>query len=36
VLVGLMGGALLSGAVTEAIGVHLIFGQFLWGLAMPR
>ena len=35
-LVGLMAGALLSGAVTEAIGVHLIFGAFLWGLAMPR
>ena len=34
--VGLMAGALLSGAVTEAIGVHLIFGAFLWGLAMPR
>ena len=34
--VGLIAGALLSGAVTEAIGVHLIFGAFLWGLAMPR
>jgi Kef-type K+ transport system membrane component KefB len=34
--VGLLAGALLSGAVTEAIGVHLIFGAFLWGLAMPR
>lgn len=29
-------GALLSGLVTEAIGVNLIFGAFLWGLAMPR
>jgi Kef-type K+ transport system membrane component KefB len=29
-------GALLSGLVTELIGVHLIFGAFLWGLAMPR
>lgn len=29
-------GALLSGEVTEVIGVHLIFGAFLWGLAMPR
>ena len=34
--VSLMAGALLSGAVTESIGVHLIFGAFLWGLAMPR
>jgi Kef-type K+ transport system membrane component KefB len=33
---GLLAGALLSGAVTEWIGVHLIFGAFLWGLAMPR
>ena len=32
----LFSGALLSGAVTEWIGVHLIFGAFLWGLAMPR
>ncbi|MEB3165353.1 MAG: cation:proton antiporter [Cyanobacteriota bacterium] len=32
----LLAGALLSGAVTEWIGVHLIFGAFLWGLAMPR
>ena len=34
--VSLLAGALLSGAVTEWIGVHLIFGAFLWGLAMPR
>jgi len=34
--VGLMAGALLSGAITEWMGVHLIFGAFLWGLAMPR
>lgn len=34
--VSLLAGALISGAVTEAIGVHLIFGAFLWGLAMPR
>ena len=34
--VSLFSGALLSGAVTEWIGVHLIFGAFLWGLAMPR
>lgn len=32
----LFGGALLSAAVTEWIGVHAIFGAFLWGLAMPR
>ncbi len=32
----LFGGALLSGAVTDWLGVHLIFGAFLWGLAMPR
>ncbi|MEI6617078.1 MAG: cation:proton antiporter, partial [Cyanobium sp. ELA507] len=29
-------GALLSGVATELIGVHVIFGAFLWGLAMPR
>jgi Kef-type K+ transport system membrane component KefB len=29
-------GALLSGVITEWIGVHLIFGAFLWGLALPR
>ena len=34
--VSLLAGALISGAVTEWIGVHLIFGAFLWGLAMPR
>ena len=34
--VSLLAGALLSGAITEWIGVHLIFGSFLWGLAMPR
>ena len=32
----LFSGALLSAAVTEQLGVHLIFGAFLWGLAMPR
>jgi len=32
----LFSGALLSGAITEWAGVHLIFGAFLWGLAMPR
>ena len=29
-------GALFSGLATEWLGVHLIFGAFLWGLAMPR
>lgn len=32
----LLSGALTSAAVTDWIGVHLIFGAFLWGLAMPR
>jgi Kef-type K+ transport system membrane component KefB len=29
-------GAILSGVVTELIGVHMIFGAFLFGLALPR
>ena len=29
-------GALLSGVATELIGVHVIFGALLWGLAMLR
>jgi Kef-type K+ transport system membrane component KefB len=32
----LLSGALVSAAVTDWIGVHLVFGAFLWGLAMPR
>jgi Kef-type K+ transport system membrane component KefB len=32
----LFSGALFSAVVTEWLGVHLIFGAFLWGLAMPR
>ncbi|VAH18660.1 unnamed protein product [Triticum turgidum subsp. durum] len=28
--------ALLAGAVTDAIGVHPVFGAFVFGLAMPR
>ena len=32
----LLAGGLLSGALTQAIGVHLIFGAFLWGVALPR
>ncbi|MEB3235711.1 MAG: cation:proton antiporter [Cyanobacteriota bacterium] len=34
--VSIYAGVLFSAAITEAIGVHLIFGAFLWGLAMPR
>lgn len=29
-------GALLSGGLTELMGLHLIFGAFLFGLIMPR
>jgi Kef-type K+ transport system membrane component KefB len=29
-------GALLAAAITDAIGVHAVFGAFLAGLAMPR
>lgn len=29
-------GLLVSSVITDWIGVHLIFGAFLWGLAMPR
>ncbi len=29
-------GAILSGVVTELTGVHVIFGAFLFGLALPR
>lgn len=29
-------GAVFSGLATEALGVHVIFGAFLWGLCMPR
>ncbi|MFJ2767082.1 cation:proton antiporter [Streptomyces sp. NPDC087300] len=29
-------GALLSATATEAIGMHFIFGAFVFGLAMPR
>jgi hypothetical protein len=32
----LFAGALFSAAITEWMGVHAIFGAFLWGLAMPR
>jgi Kef-type K+ transport system membrane component KefB len=29
-------GALLSAAVTEALGLHAVFGAFLFGLVLPR
>lgn len=29
-------GALLSGAATEAVGMHYIFGAFLFGVVLPR
>ena len=32
----LFAGLLVSSVITDWIGVHLIFGAFLWGLAMPR
>ena len=32
----LFAGLLISSVVTDQIGVHFIFGAFLWGLAMPR
>lgn len=32
----LLSGALFSGLATDALGVHVIFGAFLWGLCMPR
>lgn len=32
----LFSGLLISSVVTDQIGVHFIFGAFLWGLAMPR
>jgi Kef-type K+ transport system membrane component KefB len=31
-----LAGAMVSAAATEAIGIHPIFGAFLFGLAMPR
>jgi Kef-type K+ transport system membrane component KefB len=36
VLVTALIGALLCGAATEAMGMHFIFGSFLFGLVMPR
>ncbi|NES15077.1 MULTISPECIES: cation:proton antiporter [Micromonospora] len=34
-LAALLSGALLSAAATEAMGMHFIFGAFLFGLVMP-
>lgn len=34
-LVAVLSGALLSAAATEAMGMHFIFGAFLFGLVMP-
>ncbi|WP_406036579.1 cation:proton antiporter [Micromonospora sp. NBC_00898] len=31
-----LAGALLSAAATEAVGLHFIFGAFLFGVVMPR
>ena len=35
-LVVVLAGTLLSAYVTEKIGIHFIFGAFLFGLMMPR
>lgn len=32
----ILAGALLSGAATEAMGMHFILGSFLFGMAIPR
>jgi K+:H+ antiporter len=31
-----LAGVLVSGAITEALGLHFIFGAFLFGVVMPR
>lgn len=36
VLTTVLAGLLLSGAVTEKIGLHFIFGAFLFGVIMPK
>ncbi|WP_240969382.1 cation:proton antiporter [Streptomyces sp. HNM0575] len=36
VLATLLGGLLVSGAITEWLGLHFIFGAFLFGLVLPR
>ncbi|MFG3105076.1 cation:proton antiporter [Streptomyces sp. NPDC048182] len=35
-LAGVLAGLLLSGAATEWLGLHYIFGAFLFGLVLPR
>ncbi|MFN5118983.1 MAG: cation:proton antiporter [Cyanobacteriota bacterium] len=32
----LLAGAILSAVVCDRLGVHLVIGAFLWGLALPR
>lgn len=32
----ILAGALISAAITDLMGVHVIFGAFIWGVAMPR
>ncbi|MFF5500184.1 cation:proton antiporter [Streptomyces aquilus] len=36
VLASILAGLLLSGAVTEWVGLHYIFGAFLFGMVLPR
>jgi Kef-type K+ transport system membrane component KefB len=36
VLVVVLGGLLISSYITSEIGIHSIFGAFLWGAVMPR
>lgn len=36
VLVAVAGGLVLSSKITDVIGLHLIFGAFLFGVVMPR
>jgi len=36
VLAGVLAGLLLSGAATEWVGLHYIFGAFLFGMVLPR
>ena len=35
-LSGIYMGVVVSALITELIGIHLIFGAFLWGVAMPK
>ncbi|MBE8478432.1 cation:proton antiporter domain-containing protein [Streptomyces justiciae] len=36
VLASILAGLLLSGAITEWVGLHYIFGAFLFGMVLPR